>query len=221
MISGSLDSSTGRIYLYYHGPQRAILSDVSLQPKVMSEGVATGLRIVLFPNEWTELNFSDIREKWDTGTSQLNMLEKSGYLDIYTDPKEAAQVKELLKDFVIPEEHKHGGYIQELADKDVVKKFLEAKTLAPKAEDEFKMAQPAPKKYFELGQPMVGPQVEQDMHSGSTTIENESGKQLNKMVSLIEKQMEQSNKQAEQMTKMMETMQQVMLALASNLNKDK
>lgn len=218
MIKGSLDGSTGRIYLYYHGPQRAILSDMSLPPRIATEGVATGLRIVLFPNEWTELNYSDIKEKWETGSSQLNRLEASGYLDIYTNIEDVKAVKEQLKDFNVGSIDRHGGYIKALADKDVVKKFLESKALAPNAEDEFKMAQPAPKKYFELGQPMVGPQVEQDTNSGSTTIKNESEKQLNKMVSLIEKQMEQSNKQAEQMTKMMETMQQVMLTLASQLN---
>lgn len=221
MIKGSLDGATGRIYLYYHGPQRAILSDMSLHPKLVSEGVATGLRIVLFPNEWTELNFSDIREKWETGSSQLNRLEASGYLDIYTDIEDVKKVKELLKDFTVGTDERHGGYVKELADKDAVNKYLSEKQAEKPVEDSSEFVMPKPvqqKKYFDLGTPLVGKEqnVPKDVNNVSTDTTN-----MDKMVAVIEKQIEQSNKQAEQMTKMMETMQQVMLALASNLNNNK
>lgn len=217
MIKGRLDGSTGSVYLYYHGPQRAIISDMSLPPRGSSEGVSTGLRIVLFPNEWTELYYSDIRTKWETGTSQLNMLESSGYLDIYTDAEEVKKVKEKLADFSVRIADRHGSYIKELEDKDIVKKYLESQEKKASAESEFKMAQPAAqKKYFELGTPLVGAESGQVAKEVENTTE-----QMSQMAALIEKQLEQSNKQAEQMTKMMETMQQVMIALASNLNKDK
>lgn len=220
MIKGSLDGSTGRIYLYYHGPQRAILSDISLQPKLDKEGVATGLRIVLFPNEWTELNFSDIRDKWETGTSQLNRLESSGYLDIFTDIEDVKKLKEQLKDFTINTTDRHGGYVKELADRNAINNYLaeQATKVATPVEEEsgFTMSKPTqPKKYFELGTPLVG------ADSKNTTVHtvNTDTTQFKQMANLIEKQMEQSNKQAEQITKMMETMQQMMLAFASTINK--
>ena len=213
MIKGNVESCAGRLYMYYHGPIRAVLSDLSLQPRTPSEDViSTGHRIVFIPNEWTELNYSDIREKWETGTSQINQLEKSGYLDIYTDIEDVKRVKELLKDFHLPDNLRHGQYIKAFEDKDVIKKYLEEQE-SKKANEEFVM--PEKKKYFDLDKGLSGIEKTQTKPDDVYTVNTDTSS-LNRIVSLVEKQVEQSTKQAEQMTKMMETMQQRMLAMISN-----
>ena len=216
MIKGTLDGSVSRLYCYYHGPMRAVLSDTSLPPVIRgTELAATGGRIVFIPNEWTELNFMDIREKWNSGNSQLNHLESSGYLDIYTSKEEADKVKLLLKDFHLPENLKHGQYIKAFEDKDIIKKYLESKE---KAEQEFVMQ---PKHYFDLDKGMGG--SSQSVQKNTETIYNVNTdtSKFDKIVELVQKQAEQTTKQTEQMTKMMETMQQVMLAMVNQINNNK
>lgn len=219
MIKGSLDGSVSRVYMYYHGPMRAVLSDLSLKP-VMSdaESVGTGRRIVFLPNEWTEVNYSDIREKWETGNSQLNHLEASGYLDIYTDPKDVAEMKELLKDFHLPDNLKHGQYIKAFEDKDIVKKYLEQKKQESDAEG-FTMS--PQHKYFDLDKG-IGVAKYSGEHEKVGTIGSvdKSTDKFDNIVKLVEKQVEQSTKQAEQMTKMMETMQQMLVTMLSTQKKD-
>ena len=213
MIQGTIDSSVGKLYCYYHGPMRAVLSDMSLRPVFASADTlaTTGQRIVFLPNEWTEINYADIREKWESGHSQLNHLEATGYLDIYTSKEEADKMKELLKDFQLPENLRHGKYVKSFEDKDVIKKYLEQKK---KAEQEFVM--PEQQKYFDLDKGLGVKTAAQKQDTIQTASTDTS--KFDKILEMVKAQAEQNAKQVEQMNKMMETMQQVMLALISKKN---
>lgn len=215
MIKGTIDSSVSQLYCYYHGPMRSVLSDTSMRPVLTGTDLAAvGRRIVFVPNEWTILNYADVREKWESGNSQLNALEASGYLDIYTKKEDADAVKELLKDFHLPDKLKHGQYIKAFEDKDVIKKYLESKV---KAEQDFVMPK---KKYFDLDSGITTPTQQTKAPDTIHTVNTDTTK-FDKIVELVQKQAEQTAKQTESMTKMMETMQQVMLALVSQVNKEK
>lgn len=94
MIKGLYSGYSGLIYVYYRGPQQVVLSDVNAGFRMAPDALAsTALRIVLRPNTWTEINYSYVASSFEDGKGILYNLEKSGYVDIYTDPLEVAKLK--------------------------------------------------------------------------------------------------------------------------------
>lgn len=219
MVHGDLSGHVGKLYIYYKGPQRIVLSDVS-GPQYASgnsSGVSTGLRVVLFPNDWTEVDFATIRDKWETGTSQLNYLDKDGWVDIYTDPEEVAHIK---RSQGKPDERLRDGLYRTENETQPA--------AAPKQEvtnaDGFVM--PVPKqKYFDLNN--FPKPVENAPAQPETTAKpnidtvSTSNPEVDKLLDIIQKQYAQSAKQSEQLGKMVETTQQLVNAVLASLSMKK
>lgn len=95
MIKGLYDGFDGLVYIYYRGKVQLVLSDVNAGHRG-GDVSETALRVVLQPNMWTEVAYKYIRDSFEKGNSQLNYLEKDGYVDIYTDKKEVDAIKNKL-----------------------------------------------------------------------------------------------------------------------------
>lgn len=96
MIRGLSSDYTGRIYIYYRGPQRVVLTEAHDGFKPMGGDMATtSLRVVLNPNSWTECNFGEqLKAAFNDHRGRLYHLEKDGYVDIYTDKAEVEAIKQ-------------------------------------------------------------------------------------------------------------------------------
>lgn len=95
MIRGLSSNYSGRIYIYYRGPQRVVLTDAHAGFKPMGADMATtSLRVVLNPNSWTECDFSAVKEQFNEHRGRLYLLEQDGYVDIYTDKAEVDAIKQ-------------------------------------------------------------------------------------------------------------------------------
>jgi len=94
MIRGLYSGYQGKIYIFYRGPIQVVLSDVHGGFNMGDDLAATSLRIVLRPNKWTECAYSYVQEGFENHKGQLYSLEQSGWVDIYTDPKEVELVKQ-------------------------------------------------------------------------------------------------------------------------------
>lgn len=96
MIRGLSSDYSGRIYIYYRGPQRVVLTEAHDGFKPMDGDMATtSLRVVLNPNSWTECNFGEqLKAAFNDHRGRLYHLEKDGYVDIYTDKAEVEAVKQ-------------------------------------------------------------------------------------------------------------------------------
>lgn len=202
MIYGDL-STAGRIYMYYKGPMRVVLSDMSAgfrnQPGLEAE---TALRIVLHPKSWTEVDFSLIRAKYQTGSSQLNYLEKDGYLDIYTDPKEVERVK------------------------DCMAKGIDPHNKVPNASVADGFVMPQQKKYFDMSD-FPKPTPVMDENFTTSVPANEVVKDINNVstdttamknvIDLMKQQMEQQAKQVDQLTEMVKSSQNLMAEMLKSI----
>ena len=99
MIKGLYRGYSGLIYIYYRGTYQVVLSDVNAGFLLGASDMATtGLRIVLKPGEWTECAYKYVSNDFESNKGMLYNLEKSGYVDIYTDPLEVEALKKQQND---------------------------------------------------------------------------------------------------------------------------
>lgn len=219
MIHGSLSGHVGDIYLYYKGPQRVVLSDVNITGSIGPGGVSTGLRIVLFPREWTTVPYESIRVKFETGTSQLNHLVNDGWVELYTDKEEAAKVKAAMSsETKLDPRLRDGVYIKHLKDANKYTTIpVPQETKAIDEHEGFVMEKPKhEQRFFDLNNfPKPTPYAD-----NKPTVQNvASDDKADKMFELLKVQYEQSSKQAEQLSKMVETTQQLVAAVLASLKK--
>jgi hypothetical protein len=154
------------------------------------ELAATALRIVFFPNTWTRVASSFVEKSLNNETGMLCSLERSGYVDIYTDAKEVERLEAL------------GIDPATVIEKPVA---AEAVTVTNNSGSD--------PKYFDMS---MMPQAKKATVGpiGPVTTQVESTGQINKIMQLVQQQMESQLKQNEVMTKMMEVTTKMMEAFS-------
>lgn len=210
MIKGLDAGFNGTVYIYYRGPIQLVLSDVSAGYKPTPSPADTALRVVLRPNKWTEVPYACIKERWETGLSQLNFLAKDNYVDIYTDPKEVAQVKRQQAGESLP---------QQPAE------VSETPVPETNTDSGFTLNKPVESKYFDLAKlgALSSEKPVQTAEPKRETLDNINVGEIDNtnkhLYEIMMKQAENANKQTEQLGKLMETTQQMMALLLKNMTK--
>lgn len=240
MIHGLTRGYSGIVYIYYRGPMRVVLSDMNAGYS-NSRATDTALRIVLNPFDWTEVDFSFIKDRWESGESQLSYLERDGLVDIYTDVNEVKLLKDRLSKNNISarEAAKEGVFVsnwEDIKEKEAhalnKPSFISENTthLAGTAEtnavdscDGFNICTPVQTKnstYFDLNSLSRLSNCEQNQGPVETIHNvNTNNSELSDLITVIKNQSENTSKQLDQLAKVMEGMQQLIALTLANANK--
>ena len=219
MIKGLYAGYNGLVYIYYKGPMSLVLSDVNAGFAKNIDKADTALRVVLKPFEWTVVAYEHIKNAWEGGTSQLNFLEKDGYIDIYTDPKEVEELKKHQVKNVTTRDNDR-TYLKNLPKDPVV---VDDQPKQPSAEvDGFKMGEQSPSKYFDpssLERLRYAEKQINDVPKQDITQTPSVNPEMKTMMDFMMKQAESNAKQTEQLCKMVETTQNFVAMVLASMQK--
>lgn len=219
MIKGLYAGYNGLVYIYYKGPMSLVLSDVNAGFAKNIDKADTALRVVLKPFEWTVVAYEHIKNAWEGGNSQLNYLEKDGYIDIYTDPKEVEELKKHLVQNVTTRDNDR-TYLKHLPKDPIVKATREE--TSTNSVDGFKMEEKKPSKYFDpsslerlrYAEKQTQEEPKQDLTSTPTV-----NPEMKTMMDFMMTQAENNAKQTEQLGKMVETTQNLVAMVLASMQK--
>ena len=219
MIKGLYDGYHGLVYIYYKGPMTLVLSDVNAGFAKNIDKADTALRVVLRPFEWTVVSYEYIKSAWEGGKSQLNYLEKDGYVDIYTDAKEVEELKKHQVQNITTADN-DGTYLKNLPKDPLIHE-------EPKPDekhnttDGFTMTEKKPSKYYDPSslERLRYAEKQENVKTNNILADQQVNPDMKTMLDFMMKQAENNAKQTEQLGKMVETTQNLVAMVLASMNK--